>query len=101
MYASRLPPTSFDVEPCFDMPDSQRDQEEVRSYDPNSIDASFSRLFARMDTQDGTLARIESKMEGHGVKLEKLESERKFHWGMSFSGLVAAAHHTLLTIMGK
>jgi hypothetical protein len=83
------------------MPDRQRDQEEVRSYDPNSIDASFSRLFARMDSQDLVLQRIEGKIEGHGEKLNKLESERKFHWGMSASGFLAAIHHTLLTIVGR
>jgi hypothetical protein len=83
------------------MPDRQRETDDVRGYDPNSVDASFSRLFARMDSQDTVLHRIEGKIEGHGEKLNKLESERKFHWGMSISGALAAIHHTLLTLIGR
>jgi hypothetical protein len=100
MYANRLA-TPFYVKDYVDMPDRQKQGEDVRGYDPNSMDASFARLFQRMDNQDATLLRIEDKMEGHGKKLEKLESERKFHWGLSASGFIAAVHHTILTLTGK
>lgn len=99
-YASRLSTPFYGVFP-FDMSAARQEQGEMRSYDPNSIDASFARLFQRMDTQDSTLQRIEMKMEGHGTKLAKLESERKFHWGLSASGFMAAVHHTILTLMGR
>ena len=101
MYANRLS-TLFYVRAYIDMSSDRQEQEGVQQgYNPNSIDAAFARLFNRMDNQDATLLRIEGKVEGQGEKLEKLESERKFHWGMSVSGLMAFLHHIGTQLFGR
>ena len=74
--------------------------EEMPGYNPNSTDASFSRLFQRLDTQDESAKRIESKLDLYIAKTDSLEKERWVHRGMSASGFLAACHHIITRIGG-
>lgn len=64
-------------------------------YDPQSLDASFTKLFTRLDSQDVILMEIKAKVDVHAGKVEALEKEKWVHRGMSFSGFLAACHHVL------
>ena len=47
------------------------------------------------------MARIEGKVEVQGDKVVKLERERWLHRGFSTSGVLAAAHHVFIQMLGK
>ena len=70
-------------------------QEEMQGYNPQSYDASFSRLFQRMDNQDATLQRVEAKLDTYTAKTDSFEKEKWLHRSFSVSGVLAAAHHVL------
>lgn len=69
-------------------------------YDANSTDASFARLFQRMDSQDMLLKEIRDDGRDVSRRVQKLESNERVHWGMSLSGLIAAAHHVITRLSG-
>ena len=77
------------------------DSEPPMDYNPRSIDSSFAKLFTRLDGQDAALARIEGKVDVQGDKVVKLERERWLHRGFSTSGVLAAAHHVFIQMLGK
>jgi hypothetical protein len=79
------------------------DNEEV-DYNPRSTDASFAKLFTRMDSFEAntgaTLKRIEDKVDGQGTRIEKIEKDSLKNRLMAASGLAAAGHH-LSTLLFK
>ena len=76
------------------------DNPHAMGYDRNSYDSAFTRLFTRLDGQDAALKRIEDKLDDHSKRIGSIEGNERIHWGMSISGVLAAAHHVWTRLGG-
>lgn len=61
-------------------------------YHPNSVDASFAKLFTRMDHQDNLLIKILEAQREQDRDIAKLKRDKLKDRLMSLMGLTAAGH---------